>query len=497
MAIENVDDVWDGGAALVIGTGMSLAAGASMAADVRRVFGADLGKVVDSLEPGGTGDPFSGLVAAQAEVLGMLLPKWMSRRALFQLDRPTPSPLPSPFLVGRVKEHDPDYFSDFWTAPGYGGADGGLATVLVEHKGRVKRVLPLSSLPTPLADPFVAMADPVVVELDPPAPPGAKYASVSMVTGGAAGRELACLDVAGDLLVVGRSDVFYGSDKGVPQALAAGDEVVASNRDFLAFCNYHRYVRGHAGDPEHPRTPTITGEAGCPSFHLATTGRFTKKMILANATMDAQVPVSAGIRYLEQVQAAGGEARFRLWWVDHAGHVPGVMAPPGPAPVMATRLVDYRGHAQRVIADLIDWVERGVEPSPSSGSTLDDGELRLAPTAAERRGLQPVVRLQANGADRTSVRVGEPVTLSVRAETPPNTGRIIKVELDFDGKGTWPYVNGDVDGSATSVAFSVTHAFDAPGAYFPTVRVEAHRDGDTGAAYFRIENIARARVVVE
>jgi hypothetical protein len=43
---------------------------------------------------------------------------------------------------------------------------------------------------------------------------------------------------------------------------------------------------------------------------------------------------------------------------------------------------------------------------------------------------------------------------------------------------------------------AVTHAYDRAGTYFPSARITSHRDGDLTATYRRIENLARARVVV-
>ena len=40
------------------------------------------------------------------------------------------------------------------------------------------------------------------------------------------------------------------------------------------------------------------------------------------------------------------------------------------------------------------------------------------------------------------------------------------------------------------------HSFGAPGTYFPTVRVAAHRDGDTSTPFALIQNLARARAVI-
>lgn len=72
---------------------------------------------------------------------------------------------------------------------------------------------------------------------------------------------------------------------------------------------------------------------------------------------------------------------------------------------------------------------------------------------------------------------------------------IIAVEWGFDGTGTWPCVHDGIDGTASTVHLAVTHTYDRTGTYFPSDRTTAHRDGDPTATY-RIENLARARVVV-
>jgi hypothetical protein len=107
-----------------------------------------------------------------------------------------------------------------------------------------------------------------------------------------------------------------------------------------------------------------------------------------------------------------------------------------------------------------------------------------------------VVAASANGAIRAEVEVGEPVTLGVVAEVPPDAGTVVSVEWDFDGLGTWPYRAAGIDGTQAVVELDVEHAYEKPGTYFPAVRVLSHRDGDVGATTRRIENIGRARVVV-
>jgi PKD domain-containing protein len=125
-----------------------------------------------------------------------------------------------------------------------------------------------------------------------------------------------------------------------------------------------------------------------------------------------------------------------------------------------------------------------------------DGQVRLPATAAERGGIQPVVSVTANGGALATVAVGEPVTLSVHAEAPAAGGTIVSVQWDFDSKGTYPYSDPSVDGSATSVTLTTTHTYSEPGTYFATALVASHVDGDVSTPHRRLQNLASARVVV-
>ncbi|WP_261569611.1 hypothetical protein [Frankia gtarii] len=69
-------------------------------------------------------------------------------------------------------------------------------------------------------------------------------------------------------------------------------------------------------------------------------------------------------------------------------------------------------------------------------------------------------------------------------------------KADFDGGGTHPFRHEGIDGSADELNVSTTHSYDRPGAYFSTVRVTSHRDGDLAAEVCRIETIGQARIVV-
>lgn len=51
--------------------------------------------------------------------------------------------------------------------------------------------------------------------------------------------------------------------------------------------------------------------------------------------------------------------------------------------------VDYNGALNQVLLDVSDWVERGIEPLPSTVYRRDGGQIIPAETAAERKQEQP------------------------------------------------------------------------------------------------------------
>jgi hypothetical protein len=112
-----------------------------------------------------------------------------------------------------------------------------------------------------------------------------------------------------------------------------------------------------------------------------------------------------------------------------------------------------------------------------------------------RRGVQPVVTLAVNGGARANVRTGETVQFSGVIEAPPNTGKIVAAEWDFDGSGKFQEAETALV-AAPRVQVSRTHTFSQPGTYFIVLRGIAQREGDASTPYARIRNIGRARVVV-
>jgi hypothetical protein len=226
---------------------------------------------------------------------------------------------------------------------------------------------------------------------------------------------------------------------------------------------------------------------------------FSGKMLFHQHMQDTAVWPCEAVAYeraIRDVQGDDAEDRFCLRLVDHAEHGWAAILPAQPgAPAPVTAYIDYRGMIEQGLADVMRWVEEGIRPAGTTYSYAD-GRVTLPPAAGERGGIQPVAHATANGSARAEVKAGEPVVLEVAAELPPGAGTIIAVEWDFDGTGTWPYVHHGIDGTATTARVAVTHAYDHAGTYFPSVRITSHRDGDLTATYRRIENLARARVVV-
>jgi hypothetical protein len=194
-----------------------------------------------------------------------------------------------------------------------------------------------------------------------------------------------------------------------------------------------------------------------------------------------------------QGPAAAAE-KFRLQWTQNAEHIPPTYLPNSSLRATSTWLIDYFPIIEQGLADLIQWVEEGVAP-PSTAFEWVDGQVQLPATASERGGVQPVVRVTANGGLRAEVKVGEAVQLEVTAEVPPNAGTIVSAAWDFDGWGSFPFRH-DVDGSQTSVQLSTTHSYDSPGTYFATALVHSNREGKVDAEFRRLPNLASARIVV-
>lgn len=252
--------------------------------------------------------------------------------------------------------------------------------------------------------------------------------------------------------------------------------------------------RGPDGKPLYPQRPRLLGPDFAAGTAVAQTGRFHGKMIVVESLMDQDALPWQADWYRSRVAAALGprlDENFRVWFTDHAVHAE--MQPRG------THTVGYFGTLHQALRDLSAWVEKGVAPPPSTTYNVVDGQVQVPPTAAERRGIQPVVSVTVNGGARAEVAVGEPVSFSATIEVPPDAGRVVAAEWDFAGAGTFPVVAklSDPDASETRVTLKATHAFAKPGTYFPVLRGTSQRQSDASTPFARIQNLGRVRVVVQ
>jgi hypothetical protein len=501
---ENTDCVWDGFVPYVPGSPMSIPNVFSVRMHAQRILRDAFPRIVDAYDAGG--DPAALALspeeaAAFAEVTRMGFPpcSWFGWRTMgmhaFSV------------LYPGVMIADPTYADDFWSAPGYLGADPDASV----HRDRVRlrtRVAELvgatgerggglvaggvdesflHSADGGLAISSLRLAD---------APEGwILGAQLRVESGAAAGGVVRLSAVEGDL-----AEVEPGQDELLAR-IAPGDEVVLDNSSFLAAQTYHRHqvpgpeyavwdqFRDARGEPVLPQRPMLLG----PMFTRNAvgslpTGRITGRMIAVACLLDREAFPWQADWYRARVREHLGDAtdeRFRLWYVDNALHGDDF---PQEFP---DRTVGYVGALQAALRQLAAWVERGEEPAPTSVYEVADGQVAIPATAAERRGVQPVVELRVNGAATATVRAGESVTVGIAAAA-PGAGVVVEVAPVVDG----------VVGPALAVepgnrvrAEWVT-AFDAPGTAFVAVRVSAQADGDTASPYARVQNIARARVTV-
>jgi Tannase and feruloyl esterase len=530
LCLENAPGVWDG-ALPFMGGGPIGPVGSteriksdgpisfSAMFNVQRVLGDKLAGVIDATQPGGDGNPFAGLSTHQAEELANLYRLGYPRGDEFMISQPGGQMWLWCSTADMLQSDDRDYFEAFWTRPGYIGHDQPelVERDLVDCRLVVDRVVTVRDV---LEDPefdvpefAVARTSGMILAGGSDIPFGVRLADVPagyrlgaglrVISGKAAGRQLYAMRVIGDCWFAdgfGEANILKFTD------VLPGDEVHVDNHAFLAYCYYYRHhvmdsalydflrVDGRPIYPQHD-VPVMASSMG-----VAYSGQYRGKLMWIHHTHDASLWPGQGVIYAEGVRRAQGDegaaANFRLRWTENAEHGPPIALPSPPNRSNSTWLVDFLPVIEQSLADLVDWVENGVEPA-GTAYEYQDGKIHLPGSASERGGIQPVVRVTVNGGPRTAAAVGEVVDLTVHAEVPPSGGSIIDVEWDFDGSGSWPSRYDDLTPTAKAVEHSTTYSYTRPGVYFPTARVTAHRDGDAQAISRRIHNVASARVVVE
>jgi hypothetical protein len=508
---ENTD-AWDGVVPYVIGSPMALPNVYTVRALTLRVLKDKLTAIVDAVEPGGSGDMYAGLGEEELAVLSEVTRMGFPPRGWF--NHKTLGLGAFPLLFPMVVERDPGYFKDFWTVKGYLGADPppSLRRARVRHRTTVKKVVAGrggEGARGGVDDAFRRLLGNQVRLQVESAPAGdLQGAALIVKTGAAAGKEFPIRGIAGDMISIGVPMGLGGADPDVVKGVKAGDEVQVDNSDFLAVQYYHRHqvptpeyhvwdqFRGTDGKPLYPQRPRLLGPEFAAATGVAQTGRFHGKMIVVESLMDQDAFPWQADWYRSRVKAALGprlDENFRLWFTDHALHGDQERQ------ADATRTVSYLGVLHQALRDLSAWAEKGVAPPANTSYKVVDGQVQVPAMAAERRGIQPVVTVTANGGARAEVMVGKPVTFSAVIEVPPDAGRVVAAEWDFEGAGNFPVVERltGPDASGPRVTVNATHAFSKPGTYFPALRVASQRQGDAKTPFARIQNLGRVRVVAK
>lgn len=521
--MESSDGVWDGAVPYVLGSPHAIPNVFAARMYALRVLRDKMGDIVDALEPGGSGDPYATLNAEQREVLQEVTRMGFPIRAWYGWKNMDAHGFM--VLYRSIVSMDSAYFKDdFWNKPGYLGYanPASLQRDHIQQKAVVTRIIGQREaeqlgLVAPISEEERGTADrawasmgtevkekPIACEID---------CEVDMVT---LGGELILLSGKGKgsqlqiTAAKGRYVTFASvNDQQLLSKLSVGDKVQVDNSDWLAVETFYRHqmptedfyvwnqFRGDDGQPIYPQRPMLLGPiftrgaGGC-----LPTGKFDGKMILCCSVWDREAFAWQGDWYRNRVKEHLGDAaddNFRLWYTDRCTH--GEVDDP-------TQVVDYFSTLYQALLDVSDWVERGIEPSPTSSYEIKDGQVILTSDGGDRGGIQPVPHATINGERSARVKVAEEVTIRVEVEVPEGTGKVVKADwcLDDSKQYTLPVDLSQATYSADGarVTFETSISYDRAGVYFPTVKVCAERRGRAQtASYVQIPNIDRVRVIVE
>lgn len=400
---------------------------------------------------------------------------------------------------------DPTYESDFWDSgdPGYAGTSppayltaakmDGFATVTgINYDGAAIDSIQLdpATIPPVPDHPigtvgeryYVYDADGSTRTVDPDSPSSLSFGSLS----GELDRGTGVLELSGT-----NSQVLL-------DAVVVGGKIRVNNRFLLSAYYYprHTIVPGYAnydqyrnadGTPKYPQRPfsnasvvTVRQLAGV----LESGNITTKTMIFQNLSDRLAFPawVSGYLSVIEKALGPGkAQDMVRLYYQEQGGHSSGGIV---------------AGIFNQSLIDMMAWAERGIKPKPSSRFDIQLGQVVLHEKAAQRKGLQPVMHLTANGGERAEVGVDEPVQLRATIQMPPSTGKVTRYSWE---------VNGEEDGPDTILAkpnqrvrVNRTMTFTTPGDYIVRLNVAGQQDGLADPANQTTKrNYMEVRIVVQ
>ncbi len=517
---ENTD-VWDGAVPYVTGSPLAMPNCFTIKAHARRILRDKLPFIGDCAEPGSRHDMYEGLNEEETSALDEILKMGYPARTFIMYRTMDDGALP--ILTPLVYKHDPEYFNDFWTIPGYLGADpnGSAVRDRIQHKTSVKAIclpghgtLAIDDGHTGVDEAWKRMRGDLGLETKPMLilEDGLKndvyiYGSyLSFLTGEACGYRVPLEKLDGDMVVVGagfgQSDMLEKLSKVKP-----GDKIEIDNSDYIALQTYHRhqvpkeYYEGFEqfkesdGTPIYPQRKKLIGPImayeGAGSVQ---SGYFSGKMILVGALMDESAFPWQPDWYRQKAREAfGGDesGHLRLWYMENAMHTDAEKT------TDPLRTVSYVTSLYRALLELSDWVERGIEPAESTAYQIKNGQIEIPSTASLRKGIQPVIDLKINGNQRAEVKCGEVFLAEAYVEMPENTGKILKAQWSFNGEADFP-IEGDVEylnENRSKARVRYNYAYEKPGTYFPVIQITGGKDADDPFVFIR--NICRIRVEVK
>ncbi|MDQ0691267.1 hypothetical protein [Arthrobacter sp. W4I7] len=412
-----------------------------------------------------------------------------------------------------IRALDPTYEDDFWSKPGYAGANP-------PNYLKAAKVDGYSTITGIIRD---AQGVPTALKFDPATVPalgsiGASNLQYYVYDADGTTRTIDTTDPANPrfnltgildtttstLTLPANTNAFTATtpnSKVLLDALDVGDKIRVNNRFFLSQVYYPRHSVLNNGNPAYNQYKDTNGKPIYPQRDvqfapissagamggITETGNIkTKVMVMENLADANSYPYVAGF-YNQQVQKTLGKRKademFRVYYQEHGGH-------------SNTGIV--QGIFNQMVLDLVDWAEKGITPKPSSNYTIDPMNQIVQPVSAvDRKGLQPVINLSANGGDRAEAGLLQPVNLSATIEMPPTTGKILQYNWTIERQGI-PAINEPATVLATpneKVTVSRPMVFSVPGEYVVSLNTTGDRNGTSGTST-PMQNLDRVRVVV-
>jgi len=188
---------------------------------------------------------------------------------------------------------------------------------------------------------------------------------------------------------------------GVLSKVQPGDEILLDNSDYIAVQSYYRHqvpadLSFHAWDQfrDEDGKPTIPQRSRILGTNMTGTGTVQDGEIQGNVIVvqalndESTCPWCADWYRHTVIEAKGNEDHFRLYYHDHSMHA-------NTAKNQNTFVVNYMGVMRQALLDLSDWIEKGIEPLPSTNYIAVGGDIIVEGSASRRRGMQPTGLLLA------------------------------------------------------------------------------------------------------